>query len=590
MKHLLLSLAVALCGMGSALTQGCLPDVVTLCAADYGEYAELEICSDDGMPLVLAYESGNFYSSYSGDYIGIYENGVLMAQWGYTNYSSVYYESAGSCVTVRVYISSTYGCNEGYGTPFSFSYESTAEASDEEVVTPGCMSYYALNYDANSTNSLACEYADLQELLLQGITLDDLVASGVEECDLLGLFAAGGVVVDVDKENSRALIGMTYTYWSTDDLTGSLRGDEFLDVTFDTKLYGGQHNWAIIKNSYGTRYPASTGAMAGQLGMLNILGYNDWFIPNLKEIQRYQQLYNSGYVPSQTVYWPIDPNGGTSTFTMTFPPSYFTASYNMWTSDLTNYGESTTAQYRLSNGGSGPGSSGYYIRPMRVEILDPPATVSNCSDWQYGDAGNQAINIGVPCLYPLFQCDSTESALWDQLVIGAYPANTTVVEFGRDDTRDVLLNVPSTHTIDGNIYDVVGYEVATVENVPVGLDVNLETGDVIGGGEVHCLAFSGTAMQEGIYDLDITGTLYMNILGSVLATDILMEHRVVVTPNVTGIEGCMYPSADNYDPLATLDSGACLFDGLCPGDFDNDGLIGILDILHILGLYDTTCD
>jgi len=97
-------------------------------------------------------------------------------------------------------------------------------------------------------------------------------------------------------------------------------------------------------------------------------------------------------------------------------------------------------------------------------------------------------------------------------------------------------------------------------------------------------------MQEGIYDIDITGTLYLDILGSVLSTDIMLEHRVVVTPNVTGIEGCAYPSADNYDPLATIDIGNCLFDGLCPGDFDNDGLIGILDILHILGLYDTTCE
>lgn len=575
--------ALALGGISAMVAQECW-NAVILCAADYGEYAEAEVCSNNGMPLILAYESGSFYSSYSGDYIGIYEDGVLMAQWGYSNFSSVYYESTGSCVTVRVYISSTYGCDEGYGTPFTFSYSSTAE----EEVTLGCMSYYALNYDANSTNSLACEYEDLQGLLLQGITLDDLVASGVEECDLLGLFAAGGVVVDVDKENSRALIGMTYTYWSTDDLTGSLRADEFLDVSFDSELYGGSHNWSIIKESFGSRYPANTSSQAGQLGMLNVLGYSDWFIPNYEEIQRFQQLVY--HVPSQTINWPIDPNGGTATFTMTFPPSYLSANYNIWTSDLTNFGESATASFRLSSGYEATGNSAYYIRPMRIEVLDPPATVSNCSDWQYGDAGNQAINIGVPCLYPLFQCDSTQSALWDQLVIGAYPANTTVVEFGRDDTRDVLLNVPSTHEIDGNIYNVVGYEITSVENVPVGLDVNLGFGDVIDGGEVHCLAFTGTAMQEGIYDIDITGTLYLDILGSVLSTDIMLEHRVVVTPNVTGIEGCAYPSADNYDPLATIDIGNCLFDGLCPGDFDNDGLIGILDILHILGLYDTTCE
>ena len=468
----------------------------------------------------------------------------------------------------------------------------------------GCISYFATNYaPTGPQNSFGCNYDNLQGLLLDGVTLDDLVASGVEDSDLIGLFAAGGLVVDVDRENKRALIGMAITnflYDDYDDLTGNLRGDEFLDVAFSTELYAGAKNWDIIKRSYGTRYGTSTSSstsgmsLVQSLGLVNVLGYNDWFVPNQAELQLYYDLYFA--FGTQGLSWPVDPNGGSASLSMYFPANPVT-SYT-WTSDILNYGASATAIYSEIAGhaigssfeGTGTGSSSEQVIPMRIEYLDPPATVSNCSDWQYGDAGNQALSIGVPCLYPLFRCDSTESALWDELVIGAYPANTTVVEFGRDDTRDVLLNVPSTHEIDNNIYDVVGYEITSVSNVPVGLDVNLAPDDVIEGGDVHCLEFTGNAMQEGIYDINVLGVLYLDILGSVLTTDITMTHQVVVTPNVTGIEGCAYPSADNYDPLATIDIGSCLFDGLCPGDFDNDGVIGIMDILHLLGLYDTTCD
>lgn len=523
-----------------------------------------------------------------------------VCDYGSVPFSS--YSSNNSCITLMMYTNPAYSCAGGYGDPMTFGLNFTPEPPSEADL--GCISYFATNYDPTGPqNSLACNYDDLQQLLLGGVSLDDLVASGVEDCDLIGLFAAGGIVVDVDRENKRALVGMATNYFlydDNDDLSGSLRGDEFLDVAFSTDLYAGAKNWDIIKRSYGTRYSTATSSSTSgmsfvqSLGLVNVLGYNDWFVPNQAELQLYFDLYT--VMGSQSLNWPVDPNGGASTLSMQFPAN--SVGSTTWTSDIQNYGASSTAEYRTiysqslgsSYEYSSAGSNSRSIIPMRIEYLDPPATVSNCSDWQYGDAGNQALSIGVPCLYPLFQCDSTESALWDELVIGAYPANTTVVEFGRDDTRDVLLNVPSTHEIDNNIYDVVGYEITAVSNVPVGLDVNLSPADVIDGGDVHCLEFAGTAMQEGIYDIHVDGVLYLDILGSVLTTDITMTHQVVVTPNVTGIEGCAYPSADNYDPLATIDIGNCLFDGICPGDFDNDGVIGIMDILHLLGLYDTTCD
>jgi len=152
------------------------------------------------------------------------------------------------------------------------------------------------------------------------------------------------------------------------------------------------------------------------------------------------------------------------------------------------------------------------------------------------------------------------------------------------------LNVPATHEIDGNIYDVIEYVISDVSGVPTGLTANYAAGDVITGSEVACFSFEGNALQEGVFDVVVNGTLYMDILGSTLNVPITLEHRIAVVPNASGILGCVYTAADNYDVLATIDDGSCTFGNLCPGDFNGDDLIGVQDILYLLGLYNTSCD
>ena len=311
---------------------------------------------------------------------------------------------------------------------------------------------------------------------------------------------------------------------------------------------------------------------------------------------------------TQTIQWPLDPFGNNFE-TWQFPLYDFGATDHYYaTSEIKNPGEPsdfvnsnfvyTTFDAIRYLGGSSvflyyerSGNNGHISAiPMRIEKFGPVNTSVNCKDWDYAGTINQAIDAGVTCSYPLFNCDSVTSDIWDELVIGIYPANTSVVEYGRSDTRDILLNIPSTHEIDGNIYDVIGFEVNSVSNVPTGLTINIAESDVVNGSDVHCLEFAEYALEEGVFDLDIAGTLYMDILGSTLTTDITLEHRIAVTANVNGVEGCIYPTADNYNALATDDDGTCLFGGICPGDFNNDGIIGIMDILHLLGIYDTTCE
>jgi hypothetical protein len=55
--------------------------------------------------------------------------------------------------------------------------------------------------------------------------------------------------------------------------------------------------------------------------------------------------------------------------------------------------------------------------------------------------------------------------------------------------------------------------------------------------------------------------------------------------------GCTYPGACNYNSDAGCDDGTCDFHSCaCTGDFNNDGFVGISDLLQFVGVYGTVCD
>ena len=54
----------------------------------------------------------------------------------------------------------------------------------------------------------------------------------------------------------------------------------------------------------------------------------------------------------------------------------------------------------------------------------------------------------------------------------------------------------------------------------------------------------------------------------------------------------MEPEADNFHPAATDDDGTCYFNpciDTCPADVNEDGLVGVLDVLFVLSYYDSFC-
>lgn len=89
-------------------------------------------------------------------------------------------------------------------------------------------------------------------------------------------------------------------------------------------------------------------------------------------------------------------------------------------------------------------------------------------------------------------------------------------------------------------------------------------------------------MTAGVYPVTLTAN---NAFGGTTYT-----FNLQVIP--CGIQGCTYPAAINYNPSATMDDGTCTFAPCqddCPGDFNNDGVIGVTDLLAFIGIYGTSC-
>lgn len=63
-----------------------------------------------------------------------------------------------------------------------------------------------------------------------------------------------------------------------------------------------------------------------------------------------------------------------------------------------------------------------------------------------------------------------------------------------------------------------------------------------------------------------------------------------LTNTVVSIPGCTYTIASNYDPAATLDNGSCIFNSSCAADLDQNGIVGVSDLIEFIGVFGTVCE
>jgi len=454
----------------------------------------------------------------------------------------------------------------------------TAQTHAQDVL--GCTAIYADNYNPDATiNDGTCNY-DLSQLLGDGYCIGELLNGGVLWQDFRGISYEGGVIVHVEESIGRALIcdeqdlPNTYQWGCT---------SEYISGATSCAAYSGLSNTEAIVTSGCLSVPYA--AEAAYLSVKD--GYFDWFLPTFAEYSLAEVC--PGFIDGFAT------GSGVGNFYWTSSQDATTSEAKLWGND--NTGECTPSTiYNPNNGISGdyPKTGAARVRLMRYVNIDENCLEQGvCGDWQYDGEQLQPEAAGVSCSYELFSCANTGDPVWNSIILGVYPASTSEIQYGLTWDRDVLLNVPNFYEYQGNMYDVVGFDVNGVSGVPEGLTIDIASGDQVVYNDQACLGLSGDVLQEGSYTLEISGTLLLSILGAPFSIeDIVLTHQIEVTPNTDGIPGCIYDFAGNFNPIATYDDGSCVAgsQGPCPGDLDGDQLIGVGDILSLLSLFNSSCN
>lgn len=233
----------------------------------------------------------------------------------------------------------------------------------------------------------------------------------------------------------------------------------------------------------------------------------------------------------------------------------------------------------------------------------------------------------------LLSCENIGAAFWQNVELGVYPTaaipNASLgygfqFPVGIDLTEELVLNVPLVFTDDvtGGDFQVLSWSNLTAEGLPPGVELILPQ-DLEGGSQV-CVELTGDdyPTQEGFYEVVIAGEVLLNIFGAPFSIgDVSTSFWIEVVSNPNGVPGCTYPTASNYMPWATYDSGVCEYAGCtdptalnyspsnsvddgscfyndpncvaesaCPEDLNGDGAVGTPDLLLMLGEYGNYCD
>ncbi len=249
-----------------------------------------------------------------------------------------------------------------------------------------------------------------------------------------------------------------------------------------------------------------------------------------------------------------------------------------------------------------------------------PCAWPGCTDQEAENFNPEASLDDGSCSYPPVGCAEIGDEGWADLLIGFYPGSLEAV-FGVDSTWEVAFNLPplvSDGT--GPLFQALSFDAVTWAGWPPGTWSGDPAAEVsVPGGTQSCVVLSGLPTEAGTYTLTLTGTLVVSIFGSPFAIeDYVVPLDITVLENPNPIQGCVYLGADNFSPIATLDDGSCILAGCmdpsainhspvfneddgsclysddvsgpeCPADLNGDDLVGVADLLILLGEFDAFC-
>ena len=439
----------------------------------------------------------------------------------------------------------------------------------------GCTSSYALNYmpEAN-INDGTCDF-DIPALLENGYCIQELLDGEIYWGDFRGLNYQGGIIVHVDESKGKALI------CAEEDLSSGINwGCLDKDIeNLSNEMYQGFENTVKIV----TEICDDTPSAATLCYQSNLNGYSGWFLPTVIELHTAYE-FTSGTEDG----WDTYNNNNSASYK--YLSSIEDGNSSVYTFSMYGSSSSLSNSYIVSK--SYPSSN---VRPMRyVDISEGCLGNEDCEEWAYGGVNLQPENAGVTCTYPLFECSAIGDTLWNEIIVGVYPASISERQFGLEWEKDLILNISEIYESEGNTYEVFGFEINTIDGLPIGMNTSLQTGDEIFANQQLCVGLTGAPLEEGDFTLSISGTLTMNILGNTIyAENVVLTHSFIIIPNTDGIPGCLYDFAENFNPIATYDDGSCFLSQLidaCYFDTNYDNIVNSVDLLNILSVYGLECE
>lgn len=219
-------------------------------------------------------------------------------------------------------------------------------------------------------------------------------------------------------------------------------------------------------------------------------------------------------------------------------------------------------------------------------------------------------------------CSDIESTDFSNIPTALFPSDTTVMEYGIPSESELILHINSviTEPISETNYVVSNVQIQNHTGLPQGLQVSYPE-DALAPETQTCIPLIGVPEETGLFSLELSCSVVISIFGNLFTlNNYIFSHWIRIVPNISGIPGCLYSFAGNYNPLATFDDGSCVEQGctnpealnysstavfddgtcvfcdgsggsiVCPADVNGDGFVGTPDLLQLLGSFGAACE